>query len=97
MQINGISASSYVTGNKNNSAASPKPALDQAVIGFSADSFSKLVKQASQMPEVRSEVVDAFKSRIQSGAYPPPEVIEGLTHVIGGPLARQAQLDSAQG
>ena len=80
---------------KINSSQAGKPALDQAVINFSADSFSSLVKEAGQMPEVRSEVVDAFKTRIQSGEYPSQDVIAGLTDLIGGVVVQQARSGSS--
>ncbi len=91
MQISGISASPSIPVEKTNSSQVSKPAVDQAVINFSADSFSSLVKEAGQMPEVRSEVVDAFKTRIQAGNYPSQDVIAGLTDLIGGGIVRQAK------
>jgi hypothetical protein len=42
------------------------------------------------MPEVRSDVVDAFKSRIQAGSYPTQDDIAGLTDLIGGGIVQQA-------
>jgi anti-sigma28 factor (negative regulator of flagellin synthesis) len=56
----------------------------------SADSFSGLVQQAGQMPDVRSELVDSFKSRIQAGEYPTPETIDNLTDAIGSSIVRMA-------
>lgn len=96
MQINGISTSPSLPVEKTSSSSSQagKPATDQVVINFSADSFSNLVKEAGQMPEVRSEVVDAFKSRIQSGDYPSQETIAGLTSLIGGGILQQAKSSS---
>jgi anti-sigma28 factor (negative regulator of flagellin synthesis) len=90
MQINPISTPVSIPAYRNNSPATQQPATDQAVLNHSADFFSSLVQEAGQMPEVRSEVVDAFKSRIQSGHYPPPEIIDGLTRLIGGNLAQSA-------
>jgi hypothetical protein len=43
------------------------------------------------MPEVRGEVVDAFKARIQSGHYPSQDIVEGLLHLVGGAIAQQAK------
>jgi anti-sigma28 factor (negative regulator of flagellin synthesis) len=95
MQISGISTSQVIPMGKTNQshAESQKPALDQAVVSFSSNSFSSLVKEAAQMPEVRSEVVDAYKARIQSGEYPSQETISGLTDLIGPAIVEQA--DSA--
>jgi anti-sigma28 factor (negative regulator of flagellin synthesis) len=90
MQISGISTSTSIPLEKTKSTQVSKPAQDQAVMNFSADSFSTLVKEAGQMPEVRSDVVDAFKARIQSGEYPSQDVIAGLANVIGGAIVQQA-------
>ena len=67
------------------------PASDQVMINFSPDSFSSLVKEAGQMPEVRSEVVGAYKARIQAEQYPSQEIIAGLTRLIGGGILQLAQ------
>ena len=72
-----------------------KPAVDQAVINFSPGSFSNLVQEAGQFPEVRSELVDSFKSRIQSGAYPSQEDVAGLVNVIGSRVLQLTQSDSS--
>ncbi len=47
------------------------------------------------MPDVRSEVVDAYRSRIQAGNYPSEDTLAGLTRVIGGGVMQLAQTDSA--
>ena len=52
-------------------------------MSLSADTFSSLVSEANQMPDVRGEVVDAFKSRVQSGDYPSSETLDGLADVMG--------------
>jgi hypothetical protein len=90
MQISGFSTSSSLPVLKTNSSPAGKPATDQATLSSSADSFLSLVKAAGQMPEVRSEVVDAFKSRIQVGDYPSQETIANLTNVIGGSIVQAA-------
>jgi hypothetical protein len=97
MQISGFSNSPSLPVGKTTSSSpqAGKPATDQAVIDFSADTFSSLVKEAAQMPEVRSEVVDAFKARIQSGDYPSQETLAGLTNLIGGGILQQAKADSS--
>jgi len=90
MQISGITNSPLIPLPKTSLSQTGKSATDQAVINFSPDSFSSLVKEASQMPEVRSEVVDAFKSRIQSGGYPSQADLAGLADVIGGGILHEA-------
>ncbi len=42
------------------------------------------------MPDVRSELVDSFKSRIQSGQYPSSETMDALTDVIGNGIVKMA-------
>lgn len=69
---------------------------DRAEFNQSAASFSNLVQQASQMPEVRSEVVDAYKSRVASGQYPAQDVIAGLTRLIGGGIMQAAKSASSK-
>jgi hypothetical protein len=91
MQITGISTSPSPPVEKPKSSQAGKLTLDQAVLNFSANSFSSLVKEAGQAPEVRSEVVDAFKSRLQSGDYPSQETIAGLASLIGGSIVQQAK------
>jgi hypothetical protein len=86
MQISGLNTSpalpvARVTTSPSGGNASDN--LDRAEFNLSADSFSALVHKAGQMPEVRSELVDSFKARIQSGNYPSQDVIEGLTNLIG--------------
>ena len=90
MQINGVTSSPSIPMQKASSSQVGKTVTDQAVINFSPDSFSSLVNEAGQMPEVRSELVDAFKSRIQAGSYPTQEDIAGLTDLIGGGIVQQA-------
>jgi len=99
MQISGVTISTSIPMPKTSSSSVGKTATDdQAVINFSPDSFSSLVKQAGQMPEVRSEVVDAFKSRIQAGSYPTQDDIAGLTDLIGASIVQQARAgQSSQG
>ena len=91
MQITGVSTPIPFSMEKTNSSPVGKPATDQAVINFSADSFSSLVQEAGQYPDVRSEVVDSFKARIQAGAYPTQSDIAGLTNVIGGSVMQMAK------
>ncbi len=88
MQISSISISNSLPLEKTKSSPAPKASTDTAVINFSASSFSGLVKQASQMPEVRSEVVDSFKSRIQSGQYPTEETMDHLVDTLGASIVK---------
>ncbi len=90
MQISGVSTPTSIPMEKSNLSRAGKPATDEAVINFSPDSFSSLVSEAGRMPEVRNELVDAFKSRIQSGEYPSSETISNLTNVIGGSVLQLA-------
>ena len=99
MQIGNITSSTSFSVAKTTSSSAGNAApetSDQAVLNFSADSFADLVRQAGQMPDVRSEVVDSFKARIQAGHYPSQDVIAGLTRLIGGGLSQQARLGSSQ-
>ena len=96
MQISGISSSPFLPlEKKTNSSPVSKPVVDQAIMNFSADSFSDLVKEAGQFPEVRSELVDAYKSRIQSGEYPSQETIAGLANYLGNSLVQMAKAASS--
>ena len=100
MQINSINTSQAVPVVK---ATSPQAApattnnSDRAEFNVSADSFAGLVQRASQMPDVRFELVDAFKSRIQSGQYPSQNTVEGLVDTIGGAVKQAAHSDLSSG
>ena len=69
-------------------ATTPSPASstdsDQAVLNMSASTFSSLVQQAKSYPEVRSDVVQAYKAGIANGSYPSEEVVAGLIKLMGG-------------
>jgi anti-sigma28 factor (negative regulator of flagellin synthesis) len=97
MQINGISTSPSIPVDRSTTPQKQTESSDQdqAVISPSADLFSSLVSQANQMPEVRSDLVASFKSRIAAGDYPEQSVISGLTDVLGGSILQAAQADSA--
>jgi anti-sigma28 factor (negative regulator of flagellin synthesis) len=95
MQISGLSSSPSLPVERTNTPLTAKAASDQAVLNVSPDSFSRLVQEAGSMPEVRNEVVDAFKARIQSGQYPPQEVVAGLVDVIGGGIVQAAKAGSS--
>jgi len=96
MQIDGISHSLPVAYTKPASSPQGSPAAgDRVSISTSGDSFSDLVSQVSQMPEVRSEVVDAYKVRIQAG-YPGPLDVEGLANLMGPTWTRLAGTASSE-
>ena len=98
MQISGVTTSQVIPLLK---ATTPQAGgtasdnSDRAELNLSANSFSSLVHDANQMPDVRSEVVDSFKSRIQAGHYPAQDVIAGLTRLIGGGIMQT--IKEAQG
>lgn len=93
MMISGLSSSSPAAFSPPTArAAQTQPAGgDQVSMSLSADTFSSLVNEAGQMPEVRGDVVDSFKARIQSGNYPTPETLDGLTDVLGDHWSQLAQ------
>jgi hypothetical protein len=92
MQINGFSTSPSLPVQRTNMSQPAQEVSDQAVLHVSLDTFSGLVQQAGAMPEVRGEVVDSFKARIQSGQYPSPETVAGLVDVIGGSIVKLASV-----
>ena len=96
MQISGITTSTTIPVQRTATSSSEvNSASDQAVLNTSADSFSSLVKAASQMPEVRSDVVETYKSRIKAGHYPSEDIIAGLTRLIGGGIMQSAKKSSS--
>ena len=100
MQISSFSLSSpSVSPIKASTTSAPTAApatAEQSEASFtnSADSFSNLVAQASQVPDVRSDLVDSFKSRIAAGQYPTSDTIDSLTDTLGSSIFQLA--DSAQ-
>jgi hypothetical protein len=84
MTISGISSTGSIAyGQAAARTPAEPPTGDQVSMSLSGDTFSSLVSEAGQMPDVRGEVVDAYKSRIQSGDYPTPETLNGLSDYIG--------------
>lgn len=83
MMISGLSSSNPIAFSQPTARAQTQPPGDQVSMSLSADTFSGLVNEAGQMPEVRGEVVDSFKARIQSGEYPSSQTLDGLADVIG--------------
>ena len=94
MTITGVSAAGAITYTPAASRPQAQPASDQVSMSLSPDTYSSLVSAAGQMPEVRGEVVDAFKSRIQSGEYPTSDTLDGLVDRMGGTWAANAQASS---
>ena len=90
------SVSAIKASNTTSAPATASATTEQSETSFtnSADSFSNLVAQASQTPDVRSDLVDSFKSRIASGQYPTSDTIDSLTDTLGSSIFQLA--DSAQ-
>jgi anti-sigma28 factor (negative regulator of flagellin synthesis) len=95
MQIGSITSSTSFSLERTTSSPVQNDSSDQVMINNSADSFSSLVKEAGQMPEVRSELVDAYKARVASGHYPSEDIVAGLLRLIGGGIAKAAQPTSS--
>jgi hypothetical protein len=92
MMISGISSTGSLAYGQAASRTPAQPPGDQVAMSLSADTFSSLVSDAGQMPDVRSEVVDAYKSRVQSGEYPSTETLDGLADLIGNHWTQFAQV-----
>ncbi len=96
MTISGItSTASLAYSQAGSRAQTQQPAGDQVSMSLSPETFSDLVSTASSMPEVRGELVDAYKSQIKSGHYPAQDVIEGLIKLMGGAWSKAAQDSSS--
>ena len=67
-----------------------QPAGDQLAMSLSPDTFAGLVRDAGSMPEVRSDLVDAYKSQVRTGNYPTEDDLDGLIDLMGGTWASQA-------
>jgi hypothetical protein len=96
MTINGVTSAAslgYVPANSR--AQAQQPAGDQVAMSLSPETFSSLVSEAGSMPEVRGEVVDAFKSQVQSGNYPSQETLDGLVDLMGSSWVKLAATSSA--
>jgi hypothetical protein len=91
--INSTASLAYVPAASRSPAPAPT-AGDQVAISLSPETFSSLVQTANSMPEVRGEVVDAFKAQIQAGAYPSSDTLDGLVDLMGGTWAKSAQSGS---
>ena len=90
--ISGITSTAALAYMPPGSSRTSAPAAtgDQVAMSLSPETFSSLVQDAGSMPEVRGEVVDAYKAQVQTGHYPAQEVIDGLIDLMGGAWAKNA-------
>ncbi len=88
--INSTASLAYLPAVSSRSSAS-QPAGDQVSMSLSPETFTGLVRDAAAMPEVRGEVVDAYKSQVQAGHYPTPDTIDGLVDLMGGAWVKAAR------
>jgi anti-sigma28 factor (negative regulator of flagellin synthesis) len=92
MMISGLSSLASISFSPTTSRVQAPPAAgDQVAMSLSADTFSSLVQEAGQMPDVRSDLVDSFKARIQAGTYPTQATLDGVIDRMGGTWASQAR------
>jgi hypothetical protein len=91
MTITGVTTAGAITYTPAASRPQAQPAGDQVSMSLSPETYSSLVTAAGQYPEVRGELVDAFKSRIQSGDYPTEDTLDGLVDLMGGTWAANAK------
>ena len=71
------------------------PPVDFALLDMAPDQFADLVNEAKAMPEVRDDVVRAYRARIRSGHYPSYDIVAGLTHLIGDLIAQGPSSDES--
>jgi hypothetical protein len=91
MMISGLSSLASISFSPTTSrVTTPAAAGDQVAMSLSPHTFSSLVQEASQMPDVRSDLVDSFKARIQAGTYPTPEALDGVIDRLTGNWSSQA-------
>ena len=101
MQINGYSnltplpSSRNGTTSNNVNTSSPASSDDQAVISTSGDNFTSLVSAAQQIPDVRTDLVESFKSRIAAGEYPTAGTNDALVSALGSHIVKLASYPSA--
>ncbi len=87
MQINSATTIPFVpvtTGTSGTRSSSPATATAQSPLQLTSPTFSSMVEEAKSYPEVRSEVVAAYKAQVASGHYPPAVVISGLADLLSG-------------
>jgi hypothetical protein len=95
MTISGISSSSPLSYGQPTARTPAQPEGDQVSMSLSADTFSSLVSEAGQLPDVRSDVVDAYKSRVESGDYPSSKTLDGLADLMGSHWSQFAAAGNA--
>jgi hypothetical protein len=66
------------------------PIQSNDTVTFSPESlqFTKYVDMVKSLPDERQSVIDDFKERVKHGVYPPPEIIDGLTKLLGTNIKR---------
>ncbi len=90
MQIPGLTSSGSVRLGDVHAPSRTETTSDTFAMNMSPETFSNLVKQAMEMPDVRQNLVDAYKARVSSGHYPDAVTLDGLTRVMSEICARQA-------
>lgn len=73
-------------GNPAGAPQGPQPRGDSVAFSDASVELARYVKMARAEPETRPDVVALFRERLASGVYPPPAIIEGLEHLLGGSL-----------
>ena len=91
MQINSITSTVPVSYLKPTVAIPAQAPTDQVSMSLSAETFSGMIQQAAGTPDVRSELVEAYKARVHTDHYPAQDVIDGLINLMGGKWAAMAK------
>ena len=88
MQVNSATVVPFfpvvIGGTNNASTTSTPPQIDHALLHVTAENFTNLVKAAKAYPEVRNDVVSAYKSQLANGSYPSDQTIAGLASRLTG-------------
>jgi anti-sigma28 factor (negative regulator of flagellin synthesis) len=85
MQITSTSTVPYLPVSTSSGTTKPTaPAQDSEppALALTSPTFFALVQEAKSYPEVRSELVAAYKAQVASGHYPAPDVISGLADLF---------------
>jgi hypothetical protein len=86
MQINSTLSIPFVqvstTDTSSTKSSATAQAADAPVLQITSPTFSGLVQEAKDFPEVRSEVVAAYATQVASGHYPPAGVISRLADLL---------------
>ncbi len=67
-----------------------------APIQNSAGFLANMIDQVKNTPDVRADLVDKFRQKIQLELYPPPDIINGLTELVGGKVDQLATAGGTQ-